>query len=147
MGTLGKAFGTFGAFVAGSEALIETLIQQARSYIYTTALPPAVAEATRASLKLLQSGDDRREKLATLIAQFRLGAKQLGLSLMESNTPIQPLMIGDSKQAMKISDPPTVPDGSARLRVTLCANHTPAQVDRLLSALESTALTTENQQA
>lgn len=149
MGTLGKAFGTFGAFVAGSDALIETLIQQARSYIYTTALPPAVAEATRASLSLLRAGDDRRENLAALIAQFRLGAKQLGLSLMDSTTPIQPLMIGDSKQAMKVSEallkehqilvsairPPTVPEGSARLRVTLCANHTASQVDQLLSAL------------
>jgi 8-amino-7-oxononanoate synthase len=149
MGTLGKAFGTFGAFVAGSEVLIETLIQQARSYIYTTALPPAVAEATRASLKLIRAGDDRREKLATLIAQFRLGATQLGLSLMDSTTPIQPLMIGDTKQAMTVSEtllnehqilvsairPPTVPEGSARLRVTLCANHTTSQVDQLLSAL------------
>ena len=150
MGTLGKAFGTFGAFVAGSETLIETLIQQARSYIYTTALPPAVAEATRASLTLVRNADDRREKLAMLIKQFRHGAKQLGLSLMDSETPIQPLLIGDSKQAMKISEillaehhvlvsairPPTVPGGSARLRVTLCANHTEAQVDRLLSALQ-----------
>ena len=75
MGTLGKAFGTFGAFVAGSETLIETLIQQARSYIYTTALPPAVAEATRTSLTLLRAGDDRREKLAALINQFRSGAE------------------------------------------------------------------------
>lgn len=151
MGTLGKAFGTFGAFVAGSEALIETLIQQARSYIYTTALPPAVAEATRASLKLLQAGDDRREKLTTLIKQFRSGAEQLGLSLMESSTPIQPLIIGDSKQAIELSNkllnnhqimvsairPPTVPEGSARLRITLCANHSEAQIDQLLSALEA----------
>lgn len=152
MGTLGKAFGTFGAFVAGSEALIETLIQQARSYIYTTALPPAVAEATRASLKLLRTGDDRREKLAALIKQFRGGAEQLGLSLMDSETPIQPLLIGDSKKAVSLSEtllnkhqimlsairPPTVADGSARLRITLCASHTSEQVDQLLAALEST---------
>jgi len=152
MGTLGKAFGTFGAFVAGSEELIETLIQQARSYIYTTALPPAIAEATRTSLALLRAGDDRREKLTVLIKQFRSGAKQLGLSLMDSETPIQPLMIGDAKQTLKLSNallekyqimvsairPPTVPVGSARLRITLCANHTKAQVDQLLCALEST---------
>ncbi len=151
MGTLGKAFGSFGAFVAGSEALIETLIQQARSYIYTTAMPPAVAEATRTSLKLLRAADDRREKLTALIQQFRSGAKQLGLSLMDSPTPIQPLLIGDSKQAIELSDellkvhqimvsairPPTVPDGSARLRVTLCASHTEAQVDQLLSTLDA----------
>ena len=152
MGTLGKAFGTFGAFVAGSGTLIETLIQQARSYIYTTALPPAVAEATRASLKLLQAGDDRREKLVTLIKQFRSGAEQLGLSLMDSNTPIQPLLVGDSSQASTLSErllkehqimvsairPPTVAEGSARLRITLCANHNEAQVNQLLSALEAT---------
>lgn len=152
IGTLGKAFGTFGAFVAGSETLIETLIQQARSYIYTTALPPAVAEATRASLRLLQAGDDRREKLVALIKQFRKGAQQLGLSLMDSSTPIQPLLVGDSKQASTLSDrllkehqimvsgirPPTVAEGSARLRITLCAKHTSDQVDQLLSALEAT---------
>jgi 8-amino-7-oxononanoate synthase len=151
MGTLGKAFGTFGAFVAGSEALIETLIQQARSYVYTTALPPAVAEATRASLKLVYGADDRREKLTTLIQQFRRGAEQLGLLLMDSETPIQPLIIGDAQQAVKLSDellqkhhimvsairPPTVPEDSARLRITFCANHTSAQVEQLLSALEA----------
>ena len=151
MGTLGKAFGTFGAFVAGSEALIETLIQQARSYIYTTALPPAVAEATRTSLKLLQAGDDRREKLVALIKQFRSGAEQLGLPLMDSTTPIQPLLVGDSQQASTLSErllnehqimvsairPPTVAEGSARLRITLCANHTEAQINQLLSALEA----------
>ena len=152
MGTLGKAFGTFGAFVAGSEALIETLIQQARSYIYTTALPPAMAEATRTSLSLLRAADDRREKLTALIQQFRNGAEQLGLALMESQTPIQPLLIGGSQQAMTFSEtllsqhnilvsairPPTVPDGSARLRVTLCANHTEQQVNQLLAALDHT---------
>ncbi|NOX92519.1 MAG: 8-amino-7-oxononanoate synthase [Gammaproteobacteria bacterium] len=151
MGTLGKAFGTFGAFVAGSEALIETLIQQARSYIYTTALPPAVAVATRTSLELLRAADDRRDKLGTLIQQFRSGAEQLGLTLMASQTPIQPLIVGDAQQAMTLSDtllqkhqilvsairPPTVPKGSARLRITLCANHTATQVDQLLSALDS----------
>lgn len=148
MGTLGKAFGTFGAFVAGSEALIETLIQQARSYIYTTALPPAVAEATRASLGLVQQESWRREKLAALIQHFRRGAAQLGLTLLESATPIQPLMVGDAARAVQFSEallakgilvsairPPTVPDGSARLRITLSAQHDEAQVDQLLAAL------------
>jgi 8-amino-7-oxononanoate synthase len=148
MGTLGKALGTFGAFVAGSEALIETLIQQARSYIYTTALPAAVAEATRASLRLLQSDDWRREKLQALIQRFRQGAQQLGLTLMDSHTPIQPLLIGDTHRTVEISQallardifvsairPPTVPDGSARLRITFSASHSEAQVDRLLDAL------------
>ncbi|MBL1277844.1 MAG: 8-amino-7-oxononanoate synthase [Ectothiorhodospiraceae bacterium] len=156
MGTLGKAFGTFGAFVAGSEVFIETLIQQARSYIYTTALPPAVAEATRASLTLLRTGDDRREKLAARIKQFRAGAHQLGISLMDSHTPIQPLIVGGSKQAMAISEtllsehnimvsairPPTVVEGSARLRMTLCANHTETHVDQLLTALDASIRTT-----
>lgn len=151
MGTLSKAFGAFGAFVAGSEALIDTLIQQARSYIYTTALPPAIAEAARTGLALLQAGDERREKLTALIQQFRNGAEQLGLTLMASQTPIQPLIVGTARQAMTLSEillqdhqilvsairPPTVPEGSARLRITLCANHTATQVDQLLAALDA----------
>ncbi|HID48011.1 MAG TPA: 8-amino-7-oxononanoate synthase [Chromatiales bacterium] len=148
MGTLGKALGTFGAFVAGSEDLVEYLIQQARSYIYTTALPPAVAEATRASLRLVRTEGWRREQLATLVRRFRAGAEQLGLGLLESATPIQPLLLGDSGAALRVSRrlreagylvgairPPTVPRGTARLRITLCAEHTEAQVDGLLDAL------------
>lgn len=149
MGTLGKAFGTFGAFVAGSEALIETLIQSARSYIYTTASPAAVAEATRASLRLIRQQPWRRVRLQELIQRFRRGAEQLGLRLAASTTPIQPLMIGDNAAAVAMSAellrqgilvsairPPTVPSGTARLRVTLSATHSDEQVDRLLSALE-----------
>lgn len=148
MGTLGKAFGTFGAFVAGSEALIETLIQQSRSYIYTTALPPAVAEATRASLRLVQQEGWRREQLQQLITRFREGVAQLGLSLMASETAIQPILAGSAEQAVAWSlalesqgilvtaiRPPTVPEGSARLRVTLSASHTVDQLDQLLDAL------------
>ena len=150
MGTLGKAFGTFGAFVAGSEALIETLIQQARSYIYTTALPPAVAVATSTSLRLLQSEDWRREKLNNLVERFRAGASELGLNLMDSSTPIQPVQLGSVKTTLAVSEalyqqglfvsairPPTVPEGSARLRITFSASHTEEQVDQLLSALDS----------
>ncbi len=148
MGTLGKAFGVFGAFVAGSEELIEMLIQQARSYIYTTALPPALAEAARASLKLVQSEGWRREHLFSLIARFRLGAAQLNLPIAVSITPIQPLIVGDSESALALSEklyargivisairPPTVPQGQARLRITLSAAHTEQHVDRLLEAL------------
>lgn len=148
MGTLGKAFGTFGAFVAGSEALIETLIQQARPYIYTTALPAALAVATLKALELVQDADDRREHLAALIARFRKGAEQLGLHLMPSTTPIQPLLIGDAGDALAASGVlenagiqvtairlPTVPKDSARLRVTFSAAHSVADVDRLLEAL------------
>ncbi|OMH38225.1 8-amino-7-oxononanoate synthase [Motiliproteus sp. MSK22-1] len=149
MGTLGKAFGTSGAFIAGSETLIETLIQFARPYIYTTAIPPAVAAATLASLKLVREGQALREKLAALILRFRTGARQLGLDLMDSSTAIQPIMVGESRQAMAISEeleqqgvfvtairPPTVPADSARLRVTLSAGHTEHQVDQLLQALD-----------
>jgi len=148
MGTLGKALGSFGAFVAGSDTLIETLIQFARSYIYTTALPPAVAAATRVSLRLVQSEGWRREHLHRLIARFRSGAKDLGLALMDSVTAIQPLIVGDDARALALSErlqaqgywvaairPPTVPKGSARLRVTLSAAHSQEQLDGLLAAL------------
>ncbi|MCY1404776.1 8-amino-7-oxononanoate synthase [compost metagenome] len=148
VGTLGKAFGTAGAFVAGSEELIETLIQFARPYIYTTSQPPAVACATLKSLELLRRESWRREHLAALIAHFRAGAEAIGLTLMDSPTPIQPILIGGSRQAVELSAelrqhgimvgairPPTVPAGSARLRVTLSAAHSEAQVDRLLDAL------------
>jgi 8-amino-7-oxononanoate synthase len=148
VGTLGKAFGTFGAFVAGSEALIETLIQRARSYVYTTALPPAVAHATSAALALAVREDWRREHLARLIARFRDGAAALDLPLMESRTPIQPLLAGESLRALEWSRlleskgvlvtpirPPTVPDGAARLRITLSAAHQERDIDRLLEVL------------
>ena len=148
MGTLGKGFGTFGAFVAGPEVLIETLIQKARTYIYTTALSPAIAEATRASLKIVIAENWRREKLQTLVTRFRLGAEHLGLNLMPSSSAIQPIIIGDSEAAITLSNalleagflvgairPPTVAQGSARLRVTFSALHEEWQVDNLLEAL------------
>ncbi len=149
MGTLGKAFGTFGAFVAGSEELIETLIQSARSYIYTTALPPALAAATRVSLRLVQEEGWRRERLQELIARFRRGVEEIGLPLMQSTTPIQPIVAGSSEQALEWSRrledegilvtairPPTVPKGGARLRITLSCSHSDEQLQRLLQALE-----------
>jgi 8-amino-7-oxononanoate synthase len=148
VGTLGKAFGTAGAFVAGSEELIETLIQFARPYIYTTSQPPAVACATLKSLQLLRTEGWRREHLNRLIARFRQGAAEIGLSLMDSPTPIQPILIGDSQRALRLSArlkelgilvgairPPTVPAGTARLRVTLSAAHSEAHLERLLDAL------------
>lgn len=150
MGTLGKAFGTFGAFVAGDETLIETLIQEARTYIYTTALPASVAEATRASLRIVQSETWRRRHLQDLVARFRAGVQELGLHLLSSSTPIQPIIFGESEKALAASAhlraegilvsairPPTVPANSARLRITLSAAHTPAHVDRLLEALDT----------
>lgn len=149
VGTLGKAFGTGGAFVAADETVIETLVQQARSYVYTTAQPPAVAAATLASLKLVQTEAWRREHLQALIQQFRKGAEQLGLDLMPSETPIQPVVIGDDKKALAIGEkleqqgilvgvirPPTVPQNTARLRITFSASHSDKDVEKLLNALE-----------
>lgn len=148
MGTLGKAFGSFGAFVAGSETLIETLINRSRTYIYTTALPAAVAGASLAALRIIEGEPERRAHLNALVARFRDGAASIGLQLMPSMTPIQPIVVGDAVTAMKYSDalyergvlvtairPPTVPKGTARLRVTLSALHTLADIDRLLEAL------------
>ncbi|MCG7864464.1 MAG: 8-amino-7-oxononanoate synthase [Candidatus Thiodiazotropha endolucinida] len=156
MGTLGKGFGTYGAFVAGSEELIETLIQHARSYIYTTAPPAALAEATLVSLRLARQETWRRERLQDLIARFRQSVRQIGLPLLDSMTPIQPILAGSSQQAVAWSRllekqgvlvsairPPTVPDGSARLRITLSANHTDRQLDRLLDALSTLPLVVE----
>jgi 8-amino-7-oxononanoate synthase len=171
VGTLGKAFGTFGAFVAGAEDLIETLIQRARSYVYTTAPPPALAEATRASLSIARREEWRREHLRALVSRFRRAASELGLPVMgvpprpdtrprtggetgsadragTVETPIQPILAGTPERALAwglhleargilVSPirPPTVPEGSARLRVTFSAAHTDADLDRLLAAL------------
>lgn len=148
MATLGKALGTAGAFVAGSELLIEGLIQQARNYIYTTALPPAVAAASLVALQLLHEESWRRQHLAERIDRFRRGAAQLDLPVMASVSAIQPLLIGSATRATAISDrlrerglligairPPTVPAGTSRLRVTLSAAHSEEQVDTLLEQL------------
>jgi|TARA_R100001143_G_scaffold10747_4_gene12413 8-amino-7-oxononanoate synthase len=149
VGTFGKAFGTAGAFVAADEVVIETLVQQARSFIYTTAQPPAIAAATLASLKLIKQESWRRDKLQQLIQQFRDGAAQLGLPLMPSQTAIQPLLIGDDKTALKLGQdleqqgilvgiirPPTVPKNTARLRITLSAAHDVWHIEQLLLGLE-----------
>jgi 8-amino-7-oxononanoate synthase len=150
VGTLGKALGSFGAFVAGDESLIEWLIQRARTYIYTTALPPACAAATRAALRLVRDEPWRRERLQGLIRRFRAGAIAHGLPSSDSLTPIQPVILGDPARALAVSEalyaqgfwvtairPPTVPQGSARLRVTLSAAHEDTQVDALIAALAS----------
>jgi len=152
IGTLGKAFGSFGAFVAGDAALIDWLIQRARTYIYTTALPQPVAAATRAALTLMRTEAWRRAKLREHIDRFRERARHRGLALADSpghaHTPIQPIVLGDARRALDVSAkllamgwwvaairPPTVPQGSARLRVTLSAAHEPEQVDGLVDAL------------
>jgi 8-amino-7-oxononanoate synthase len=149
IGTLGKAFGTFGAFVAGGASLIELLIQKARPYIYTTALPQPVAAATRKALELAQRESWRRERVNELTRRYRRGAMQIGLPIGDSTTPIQPVVLGSAEAAILAQEqllaagfwvtairPPTVPPGSARLRVTLSAAHTETQIDSLLTALE-----------
>jgi len=153
VGTLGKAFGTQGAFIAGSEELIETLIQGARTFIYTTALPAAVAVATTESLRIVRTEHWRREKLQALIAQFREGAQALGLDLLPSTTPIQPVLMDSEANALQVAQqledqgilvtairPPTVPAGTSRLRITFTANHTEADVSQLLHALKRAML-------
>ncbi len=148
MGTLGKALGTFGAFVAGSEELVELLIQKARGYVFSTALPSAVAVATLASLRIAIDEEWRRERLAGLVARFRRGAEELGLELLASSSPIQPVIVGEPGRTVEWSGaleergmmitairPPTVPEGTSRLRITLTAGHQEGDVDRLLAAL------------
>jgi 8-amino-7-oxononanoate synthase len=149
MGTLGKALGTAGAFVAGDADLIEAIVQFARPYIYTTAMPAALAAATRASLRLVRTDPDgRRERLAANIERFRAGAGQLGLAMMPSQTAIQPLLVGSAEAALVASRsleaagflvvairPPTVPQGAGRLRITLSAAHSAHQIDAVLDAL------------
>lgn len=149
VGTLGKAFGTSGAFVAGESALIDYLQQFARSHVYTTAMPPSLAVATLASLQLVREEGWRRDQLQQLICRFRQGAAALGLTLLDSQTPIQGVVLGSTSRAMQGSAilgdqglhipairSPTVPEGTARLRITFSARHTGKEVDRLLEALE-----------
>lgn len=149
MATLGKGVGTAGAFVAGSEDIIEFLIQTARTYIYTTAMPAAIAAATRVSLKLVQQESWRRDRLTSLIDTFKQYSGQIGLRLLPSSTAIQPILVGSTEKAVQISQkleekgilvsairPPTVPEGTARLRVTFSANHTEEDIEALTMALE-----------
>jgi 8-amino-7-oxononanoate synthase len=148
VGTLGKAFGTFGAFVAGDADPIEFLLQHARTGLYTTALPPAVAAATRVALRLAAAQEWRRERLRALIARFRVAAARAGLAPGPVATPIQPVIVGSDAEAVRLSAalraagfwvaairPPTVPQGSARLRITLSALHRESDVDALVAAL------------
>ena len=148
MATLGKALGVAGAFVAGSSGLIEGLVQHARSFVYTTALPPALAAATRVAVDIARFEGWRRDRLARLVTHFRQGAEQRGLELMPSRTPIQPVLIGADAAALDASlrleaagfhvpaiRAPTVPVNQARLRVALTARHTESDVEALLNAL------------
>jgi 8-amino-7-oxononanoate synthase len=148
MGTLGKAAGVFGAFVAGDERLVDLLVQRARTYVYTTALPPLVARALLASLDIIEREGWRRERLADLIAQVKSSLKPGRMRLLASDTPIQPLLVGANEAALEVGAaleeagiwvpvirPPTVPKGTARLRISLSAAHTEADVSVLLDHL------------
>jgi len=150
MGTLSKAFGCFGAFVAGSEILIETLRQFARPYIYTTAMPPALATAALKAITISQQENWRRVHLQQLIKQFRQGATELGLKLLPSTTPIQPVIIGSNEDTLALGEklksqgilvgiirPPTVPAGEARLRISLSADHKSEHITHLLATLSN----------
>jgi 8-amino-7-oxononanoate synthase len=152
MGTLGKAAGVGGAFVAGSATAIEYLLQKGRSYIFTTAAPPAIACALSRSLQIIAAGDARRAALFANIARLRDGCAGLPWRLLPSATAIQPLIVGDNAAAVGLSTalwerglwvpairPPTVPAGTARLRLSLSAAHTAADIDRLLGALRELA--------
>lgn len=147
-GGFGKAFGCFGGFVASSEVIIENLIQFARPYMYTTALPPALAKAAYTSLLLLQAENWRREKLHSLIIYFKKMAQQLELPILPSQTPIQPILLKNTEQTIALSDyllqngflvhairPPTVPENGSRLRISLCALHSENEIDRLLEQI------------
>jgi 8-amino-7-oxononanoate synthase len=148
MATFGKAFGTYGAFVAGPAALIEILVQQARPFRYTTALPPALAVATHEALRRVIGEPERRSRLHEQVDYFRRCARELDLPLASSSSPIQPVLIGSAEEAQMLSKalesrgiyapailPPTVPHGKARLRISLNASHSRSDLDHLLEAL------------
>jgi 8-amino-7-oxononanoate synthase len=159
MATLGKAAGVAGAFVAGDDALVVWLVKKPRSYIFATAAPPLLATALRASLRLMEAEQWRRDHLGRLIARLRegLGNAVRGTSwtLGESTTAVQALVIGSNDEALAVMDglrarglwvpairPPTVPEGTARLRIALSAAHSEADVDRLVQALSELARST-----
>ena len=149
MGTLGKALGGFGAYVAGSRALRELLINRCRSFIFTTALPPAIMATAIAAIDLVEREPERREALWDNCRQLADGLRKIGFSLGENQSPILPLIIGDAKNCMRLSEqllergvfaqgirPPTVPAGTSRLRITLMATHTREHLEKALAAFE-----------
>ena len=152
MGTLGKAAGVGGAFVAGSQTAIEYLLQKGRSYIFTTATPPAIACALSKSLQLIAHGDALRANLMARISQLRDGLGSLPWKLMPSATAIQPLIVGDNEATIALANglwerglwvpairPPTVPKDTARLRISVSAAHTAADIEQLITALKELA--------
>ncbi|HGY1014083.1 TPA: 8-amino-7-oxononanoate synthase [Aeromonas salmonicida subsp. smithia] len=154
MGTFGKALGVAGAFVGGSRELVDYLVNFARHYVYSTHMPAAQACAVSKSIELVRAADESRAHLARLITRFQQGTAALGWQLGASDTPIQPLLVGESSAALQLAArlrdrgvwvsairPPTVPVGTARLRITLSAAHSEQDVDRLLEALGPCTLT------
>lgn len=159
VGTLGKSLGTAGAFVAGDAVLIDYLTQFARTHIFTTAMPPPLAAATLAALECLRSQPWRQQRLQSLVAQFQQDVAQLGLNILPSQTPVQAIVLGDAAKAVKASEflrgkglqvsairPPTVPDGSARLRITFSALHTNAHYAQLIDGLDALATEMRDQE-
>ena len=149
MGTLGKALGGFGAYVAGSRVLREILINRCRSFIFTTALPPAVMASALAAIDLVEGEPERREALWNSCRRMTKGLAALGYRIAESASPILPLLVGEADACMRLSErlldrgvfaqgirPPTVPQGTSRLRITLMATHTQAHLDRALAAFQ-----------
>ncbi|SQB20868.1 8-amino-7-oxononanoate synthase [Citrobacter koseri] len=149
--TFGKGFGVSGAAILCSESVADYLLQFARHLIYSTSMPPAQAQALSAALAVIRSpeGADRREKLAALIQRFRSGVKASDFTLANSHSAIQPLIVGDNARALRLADtlreqgcwvsairPPTVPAGTARLRLTLTQAHETQDIDRLLEVLD-----------
>jgi 8-amino-7-oxononanoate synthase len=150
MGTLSKALGGMGGFVAGSRDLIEYLVNRARPFIYTTALPPAMAAAAAAALDVIEAEPERRARLWSLRERLHEGVRRIGFDTLDSRSPIIPLLVGDADQALALSDqllahgvyapairPPTVPAGTSRIRMSVTAGHTPAQIDRVLDVLKT----------
>ncbi len=150
MGTLGKALGTFGAFVAGSRSLIDLLVNKARSLIFTTALPPSITAAALTALALARDADERRVRLAENAAKMASGLAALGVKLRGEGSHILPIVVGDSRRTMQLSEalleqgvfahgirPPTVPEGTSRIRVTVMATHTPEDIEYALEAFRT----------
>ncbi|MDQ2872877.1 MAG: 8-amino-7-oxononanoate synthase [Candidatus Eremiobacteraeota bacterium] len=148
MGTLGKAIGAAGGFVSGPAAVVELLVNTARTFIFDTALPPSIALAARVGILLARQADDRRARLHANVRQLREGLRELGLPAAEDRTPIVPIVLGDEARALAVSQkaltlgvsapairPPTVPPGTSRLRISVRADHTPEQIARLLEVL------------
>jgi 8-amino-7-oxononanoate synthase len=152
LATLGKAAGVAGAFVAASGAVIDWLVNRARTYVYTTAQPPMLAAAVLASLKVIEDEPQRRQALQRHVERLVSGLAELPWSLLESSTPIQPLLVGDNDTALRLAEglldrgilipairPPTVPQGKARLRISLSADHEAADLDAVAAALRELA--------